>query len=63
MEMVTFTIEVDSKLLEEAEKVFAENGLTVEEACILFFKETIKRGAIPFEYSAEDIKAVKEGDY
>ena len=63
MPKVTLTIEVDLLLLAEAEVVFAKYGLTVEEACNMFFEETIRRAAIPFEYSAEDIKAIKKEGY
>ena len=31
------------------EKVFAENGMTLEEATILFFEETVRLGRLPFE--------------
>lgn len=61
--MVTVTFEVDSELLAESEKVFKRYGLTVEEACELFIEETVKYGKIPFDYTEEDIKAVrKEGN-
>jgi addiction module RelB/DinJ family antitoxin len=60
MEMVTISFEVDSELLKEAEKIFSRYGLSVEEACILFIKETIKCGKIPFDYTEEDLKAAKK---
>ena len=43
------TLEVDAELKEQAEKVFAENGMTLEEATILFFEETVRLGRLPFE--------------
>jgi len=58
--MVTITFEVDSELLAEATKILEKCGLTVEEACVLFIKETVKRGRIPFDYTDEDIKAAKK---
>ena len=38
-----------AELKEQAEKVFAENGMTLEEATILFFEETVRLGRLPFE--------------
>lgn len=35
--LVEVTLEIDAELKEQAEKVFAENGITLEEATILFF--------------------------
>ena len=34
---------------EATEKVFAENGMILEEATILFFEETVRLGRLPFE--------------
>lgn len=47
--LVEVTLEIDAELKEQAEKVFAENGLTLEEATILFFEETVRLGRLPFE--------------
>lgn len=49
VKLVEVTLEINVELKEQAEKVFAENGLTLEEATILFFEETIRRGRLPFE--------------
>ena len=40
--LVEVTLEIDAELKEQAEKVFAENGMTLEEATILFFEETVR---------------------
>lgn len=53
--LVEVTLEIDAELKEQAEKVFAENGLTLEEATILFFEETVRLGRLPFELD-EDLK-------
>ena len=42
--LVEVTLEIDAELKEQAEKVFAENGMTLEEATILFFEETVRLG-------------------
>ena len=46
--LVEVTLEIDAELKEQAEKVFAENGMTLE-ATILFFEETVRLGRLPFE--------------
>ena len=43
------------ELKEQAEKVCLENGLTLEEATVLFFEETVRLGRLPFELD-EDMK-------
>lgn len=53
--LVEVTLEIDTELKEQAEKVFAENGLTLEEATILFFEETVRLGRLPFELD-EDLR-------
>ena len=39
-QLVEVALEIDVALKEQAEKVFAENGLTLEQATILFFEAT-----------------------
>lgn len=53
--LVEVTLEIDAELKEQAEKVFAENGLTLEAATILFFEETVRLGRLPFELD-EDLR-------
>ena len=55
-QLVEVTLTIDEELKEQAEKVFAENGLTLEEAVVLFFKETVRLGRLPFELD-DDLKA------
>ena len=47
--LVEVTLEIDAELKEQAEKVCLENGLTLEEATVLFFEETVRLGRLPFE--------------
>ena len=56
-QLVEVALEIDVALKEQAEKVFAENGLTLEQATILFFEETVRLGKLPFELD-EDLKPV-----
>lgn len=53
---IEVTFEIDADLKVKFEKVCAENGLTMEEAVILFFEETIRLGQLPFELTEEDKK-------
>ena len=48
-ELVEVTLEIDTELKMQAEKVCAENGLTLEEAFVLFAEETARLGRLPFE--------------
>ena len=41
-ELVEVTLEIDIELKMKAEKVCAENGLTLEEAFVLFAEETAR---------------------
>ena len=54
-QLVEVALEIDVALKEQAEKVFAENWLTLEQATILFFEETVRLGRLPFELD-EDMK-------
>jgi addiction module RelB/DinJ family antitoxin len=56
-ETVKFTIDYD--LYEQVGEVLKRYGLTHEEAIRLFFKETVRLGRIPFEYTQEDLEAAK----
>ena len=53
-QLVEVALEIDVALKEQAEKVFAENGLTLEQATILFFEETVRLGRLPFELDGAD---------
>ena len=48
-ELVEVTLEIDAELKIQAEEVGAENGLTLEEAIVLFAEETVRLGRFPFE--------------
>lgn len=51
--LVEVTLEIDAELKEQEEKVCLENGLTLEEATVLFFEETVRLGRLPFELDEE----------
>ena len=55
----TIELTIDSDLYEQAGEVFKRDGLTHEEAIRLFFKETVRLGRIPFDYTPEDLAEAK----
>ena len=60
--MVTFeTIEVKLpiEMYNELTDIFARYGLTLEEAVVLFFKETVRLGRIPFDYTEADLEEAR----
>lgn len=48
-ELVEVTLEIDAELKMQVEKICAENGLTLEEAFVLFAEGTARFGRFPFE--------------
>ena len=59
-QLVEVTLEIDAELKEQAEKVLAENGLSLEEATILFFEETVRLEKLPFELDEALKQYIKE---
>ena len=60
--MVTFeTIEVKlpAEMYNELTAIFARYGLTLEEAVVLFFKETVRLGRISFDYTEADLEEAR----
>ena len=55
----TIELTIGPELYEKAGEVFKRYGLTHEEAIILFLKETIRLGRLPFEYTEEDLQEAK----
>lgn len=45
----SITFQIDSELKEEAEKLFSEFGMSIEEASIVFIKQCLREKRIPFE--------------
>lgn len=65
-ESTTLTLRVDSKLKEDAQKLFRSCGLTVNQAFNIFLTQSLRYGGIPFkikalpEPNAETLEAMKE---
>lgn len=55
----TIELTIDSDLYKQAGEVFERCGLTHEEAIQLFFKETVRLGRIPFDFTPEDLAEAK----
>ena len=53
-------VQIDTKLLEDAEPILASLGLTPEEAIEIFINETVRRGDLPFPYTKEDIDSANK---
>lgn len=43
------SFEIEQSLYDEVEIIFGKLGLTVEQACILFFEYVVEHGELPFE--------------
>lgn len=59
-EYVTIEFKIRTDVLEQVTAILAKEGLTVEDALILFFKATIACGDLPFLYTQEDIEAARK---
>lgn len=59
MELVTVEVKLPKDIYDKASEILAEQGLTMEGVLILFLKETVRLGKIPFEYTEEDLEEVK----
>ena len=56
MEMVTIEVRLPKEIYDKASEILARQGLTMEDALILFFQETARLGRIPFEYTVEEAR-------
>ena len=52
---VTVEVSLPENINDKASEVLARQGLTMEDALILFYEETVRLGRIPFEYTEEDL--------
>ena len=59
MELVAVEVKLPKEIYDKASEILAKQGLTMEDALILFFKETVRLGRIPFEYTEEDLEEVR----
>lgn len=56
MEMVTIEFKLPKEVYDRASEILAAYGLTVEQACVLFLKETVAQGRLPFSCAEQDLE-------
>lgn len=59
MELVTIEVKLPKEVYDSALEILAKQGLTMEDALILFLKETVRLGRIPFDYTEADLEEVR----
>ena len=59
MEQVTITVRIPREIYDKVSEAFTSQGVTLEEAVLLFIRETVQLGRIPFNYTEEDIAEVR----
>lgn len=55
----TITINLPRDVYDRVAEILSGQGLTVEDAIVLFIKETVRLGRIPFDYTEEDLEEVR----
>lgn len=60
MEIVTIKVKIPKETYDQASNILAKQGLTLEAACVLFLKETVRQGRIPFDYTEKDFEEAKK---
>ena len=64
MANIDVTIQIDEPLKEAADRLFDELGLSFSEVVVLFAKQCVASGNIPFEVAAasdEEIESISSG--
>ena len=59
MTFETIEVKLPAEMYNELTAIFARYGLTLEEAVVLFFKETMRLGRIPFDYTEADLEEAR----
>lgn len=59
MELVTIEVKLPKEVYDSASEILAKQGLTMEDALILFLKETVRLGRIPFDYTEADLEEAR----
>ena len=57
--LVTIEVKLPKEVYDSASEILAKQGLTMEDALILFLKETVRLGRIPFDYTEEDLEEAR----
>ena len=56
----TIEMEIDAELYAQVKEILKPYGMTPEEAVVLMFKETVRLGKIPFDYTEENLQEAKK---
>ena len=59
MKTVNVTLRIDEELMEQAEELFEDIGLSLNAACRIFLKRAVQEQRIPFELGRPDRKTRK----
>ena len=59
MELVTIEVKLPKEVYDSASEILEKQGLTMEDALILFLKETVRLGRIPFDYTEADLEEAR----
>ena len=59
MELVTIEVKLPKEVYDGASEILEKQGLTMEDALILFLKETVRLGRIPFDYTEADLEEAR----
>ena len=59
MEVVTIEVKLPRETYDKASEILARQGLTLEDAILLFLNETVRLGRIPFEYTEKDLEEAR----
>ena len=59
MELVTIEVKLPKEVYDSASEILEKLGFTMEDALILFLKETVRLGRIPFDYTEADLEEAR----
>lgn len=60
MNQTTIVLSIPDDIYEQATQICERNGLTLEEACVIFLEATVACGDLPFPYTQQDIEEAKK---
>ena len=61
MELVTIEVKLPKEVYDSASEILAKQGLTMEDALILFLKETVRLGRIPLIIRRQTLRKREDG--
>ena len=61
MELVTIEVKLPKEVYDSASEILAKQGLTMEDALILFLKETVRLGGFPLIIRRQTLRKREDG--